>query len=765
MAEISFQESGINVTAKASLDLKKIVLVGNPNVGKSVIFKLLTGSYVLVSNFPGTTVEVSRGRMRIGDSVYELIDTPGVNSLIPQSEDEWVAIEILLREKPDIIIQVADAKNLRRTLLVTSQLVEFGIPMVLVLNMIDEAEDRGIEIDSQGLSKLFSIPVVEAVAIYGKGKKQILNAIQNAQEPQNPLLAQPAGERVLQELKGLQPPVLLSVEWMADNNRDLTRIIQYYLGTKSLAALKALQEIPRPPGQGNPARVIAEIRNQLLDKSVAAFKKKRKSRFAEEIGSSKTLWLSLLICGLALFAWNEIGAFLGVPTPFTVVRQAVESWLDPLLDPNRYGGNLIRSVLLGEKSGQGYAFGLIPELIHILLLIAPVMLPLGILISRSRAFAYDIGILTRRASTGIPILLAVLLLLYEFVGYTGAQTLVGLIEKVLFGQHLIPYLQSLLPLGFFSDLLVGRYGIISMGLTYAIGIVLPVVGTFFIAFGILEDSGYLPRLSILSDRLMRWMGLNGKAVLPMVLGFGCGTMATMSTRILSSKRERFIAIFLLALGIPCSAQLGVMLGIAAGVSAKATLTVIGVVASQLLLVGFLASKIIRGKPSEFIFEIPPIRMPQMKNVVFKTWIRLQWYLKEAVPLFLIGTLALFILDKVQLHGKSLLAWIQAGMEPLLVGLLHLPAQTAGIFLLGFLRRDYGAAGFYDLARKGLLTGQQVVVSMVVITLFVPCLASFLMIVKEQGIKRGLAIAGFIVPFAICVGAVLSWILRTFNIQF
>jgi ferrous iron transport protein B len=765
LAEISFQESGNIVGIKASNDPKKIVLVGNPNVGKSVIFKLLTGSYVLVSNFPGTTVEVARGRMRIGDSVYELIDTPGVNSLIPQSEDEWVAIEILLREKPDIIIQVADAKNLRRTLLVTSQLAEFGVPMILVLNMIDEAEDRGIEIDTQGLSELFAIPVVETVAIYGKGRKQISNAIQNARKPQNPLITRNADEKVIRELKGLAAPALLSVEWMAENSQDLPRIIQFYLGTKSLTTLKDLQEQNGLSSRGNPAREIAEIRNRLLDESVAAFKKKRQKHLADELGGTKTLWLIVLICGVLLFAWNELGALFRISTPYSLLRQMVEGRLDALLNGSTSGGRLLRSVLLGEKSGGRYEYGLIPELVHILLLIAPIMVPLGVLISRSRTFAYEMGVMTRRASTGLPILLGVLLLLYEFVGFTGAGTLVGLLEKGLFGRHLIPYLQSLLPPGFFSELLTGRYGIISMGLTYALGIVLPVVGTFFIAFGLLEDSGYLPRLSILSDRLMRWMGLNGKAVLPMVLGFGCGTMATMSTRILSSKRERFIAIFLLALGIPCSAQLGVMLGIAAGVSAKATLTIIAVVASQLLLVGFLASKLVRGKPSEFIFEIPPIRMPQMKNVLFKTWYRLKWYLKEAVPLFLIGTLVLFILDKVQLHGRSMLAWIQAGMEPVLSGLLHLPAETAGIFLLGFLRRDYGAAGFYDLARRGLLTGQQIVVSMVVITLFIPCLASFLMIIKEQGIKRALAIAGFIVPFSLVVGTVLSWILRTFNIQF
>ena len=746
-------------------NLKKTVLVGNPNVGKSVIFRLLTGNYVMVSNFPGTTVEVSRGKMRVGDSVHEVIDTPGVNSLIPQSEDEWVACEILLREKPDVIVQVADAKNLRRTLLITSQLVEFGIPMVLVLNMIDEAEDRGIEIDSQGISRFFSIPVVETVAIYGKGKRQLLNALANTWKPRNPLPEVYASEKIVQEFSGVASPAFLSVEWLAENNRDLTQTLTNSLGEDLISELKEREEKFHTAGHGNPAKAIGKIRNAMLDEAVASYKKKRRRRFTEEIGGARKLWLGLLLLGLALFAWNEVGAMLQLPTPFTLLRGAVEQKLDASLSSNYFGGSLIRSVLLGERTGKGFAFGIVTELIHVLLLIAPVIVPLSVLISRSRAFAHEFGILTRRSLTGIPILIGVMLMLYEFVGYTGAQTLVGLVEKTLFGQYLVPYLKTLLPSGLISELIAGKYGIISMGLTYALGIVLPVVGTFFIAFGLLEDSGYLPRLSILSDRVMRWMGLNGKAVLPMVLGFGCGTMAVMATRILSSKRERTIAILLLALGIPCSAQLGVMLGIAAGVSLKATLTIFAVVASQLLLVGFLAARLIRGRPSEFIFEIPPIRMPQFKNVAFKTWYRIKWYLKEAVPLFLVGTLALFVLDKVQLFGRSLLLWVQTGMEPVISGVLHLPAQTAGIFLLGFLRRDYGAAGFYDLARTGTLSVQQVVVSMIVITLFVPCLASFLMIIKEQGTKKALAITGFIVPFAICVGAVVSWILRTFNIQF
>ena len=748
---------------------KKVVLVGNPNVGKSIIFRILTGSYVMVSNFPGTTVEVSRGRMQLGGTTYEVVDTPGINSLVPQSEDERVTCEILLREKPDVIVQVADAKNLRRTLLITSQLVEFGIPMVLALNMIDEAEDRGIEIDSQGLSELFSIPTVKTIAIYSKGRRKlqsaIQNAIQNAAPPKNPAIKSFPHESVIQALDNPSPPALLSIEWIAEHNYDLLHTVEGCLGAANFNRLKEWVENYRSTRHTHPAKEVSGIRNRFLDRSVALYKKKRKERFIKEAGNIRKIWLGLLLAGVLFFAWNEFGGLLHLPTPFNFVMRQAEESLNSFAGQGNSGRNIFRSIVLGLNENGSFEYGLLPEAIHLLFFIIPVIVPLAVLLTISRSFAREMGELSRRPTTGLPILLVVLLLLYEFVGFTGAQTLVGLLENVFFEQHFIPWLQALIPQGFLGDLLVGQYGLISMGIVYALGIVLPVVSTFFIAFGLLEDSGYLPRLAILSDRLMRIMGLNGKAILPMVLGFGCVTMATMSTRILSSRRERLIAILLLSLGIPCSAQLGVILGIAAGFTVKATLVIIGVVASQLILVGYLSSRIIGGQPSEFIFEIPPIRIPQMKNVVLKTVYRVRWYLKEAVPLFLAGTLILFFMDKIRIHGQSLLGWFQKGMEPVLSGLLHLPSEAAGIFLLGFLRRDYGAAGLYDLARSGMLTGQQVVVSLIVITLFVPCLATFLMIIKEQGWKKALAITGFIIPFAVSVGTVVGWILRIFDIQF
>lgn len=743
---------------------KKIVLVGNPNVGKSIIFRILTGSYVLVSNFPGTTVEVSRGKMQLGSTTYEIVDTPGINSLIPQSEDERVTCEILLREKPDVIVQVADAKNLRRTLLITSQLAEFGIPMVLALNMIDEAEDRGIEIDSRGISELFSIPVIKTIAIYAKGRKKLLNAIEGARPPVNPLPRLYRNMNVIKALDSLMPPALLCIEWLAENDSDLEIAIEKNFGTVAVNRLKERQENYQASGHHNPAREISKLRNDFLDNSVARYKTKRKSRLLRESGSMKKLWLGLLSGGLIFFLWNEFGRLLGIQTPYEFILQLSEKVLQPYSGSGGSERNIIQDVVFGLNEEGRFEFGLLPGILHLLLFVAPVIVPLAVLL-RSRSFAHNLGALSRKPSTGLPILFVVLLILYEFVGFTGAQTLVGLFESVLFDQHFIPLLQSLIPEGFMANFLVGKYGLISMGVTYAIGIVLPVVGTFFIAFGLLEDSGYLPRLSILSDRLMRIMGLNGKAILPMVLGFGCVTMATMSARILSSRRERLIATLLLSLGIPCSAQLGVILGIAAGFTVKATMVIIAVVASQLLLVGYLSSLIIRGQPSEFIFEIPPIRTPQMKNVVLKTWYRMRWYLREAVPLFLAGTLVLFLMDTIRVHGRSLLDWFQRSVEPVLAGLLHLPSDAAGIFLLGFLRRDYGAAGLYELARAGMLSGQQVVVSLIVITLFVPCLATFLMIIKEQGWKKAMAITCFIVPFAIAVGTVVGWILRTFGIEF
>ncbi len=285
-------------------------------------------------------------------------------------------------------------------------------------------------------------------------------------------------------------------------------------------------------------------------------------------------------------------------------------------------------------------------------------------------------------------------------------------------------------------------------------IVLPVVGTFFFAFGALEDSGYLPRLSVLADRMFRFMGLNGKAVLPMVLGLGCVTMATLTTRILSTRKERLLATLLLALAVPCAAQLGVILGMLAWVSFRAVLFLLAVLLLQMLVVGWAADKIMPGKRSDFVVELPPMRLPVFGNLLRKTWSRVVWFLREAVPLFILGTAFLFLLDRL-----AILPFIVRVAEPLMAGWLDLPAKAAEAFVMGFLRRDYGAAGLFEMARQGMLDNTQIMVSLVTMTLFVPCVANFFVIIKEHNYKKAALMMGFIIPYAVLVGGIVNLFLR------
>jgi ferrous iron transport protein B len=293
-----------------------------------------------------------------------------------------------------------------------------------------------------------------------------------------------------------------------------------------------------------------------------------------------------------------------------------------------------------------------------------------------------------------------------------------------------------------------------MALSYSIAIILPVVGTFFVAFGVLEDSGYLPRLAVMTDRVFRLMGLNGKAVLPMILGLGCDTMATLTSRILETRKERLLVILLLALAVPCSAQLGVILGMLGALGLGATLVWAGVVTATLLAVGVVAARVLPGDRGDFLLEIPPLRVPRLGNIGAKTVARIEWYLREAVPLFVLGTVLLFASTEL-----GLLALVERAAEPVVVGLLGLPPRAADAFLVGFLRRDYGAAGLFHLFSTGALDTTQAVVSLVTITLFVPCVANLLVIVKEQGARVALAIAAFVFPFAFAVGAVVRLLLR------
>jgi ferrous iron transport protein B len=636
----------------------KVILIGNPNVGKSVIFGLLTGKYVTVSNYPGTTVEVSYGNISIGDRKFILIDSPGVNNLTPMSEDEKVTRDILIREKAEAVVLVADAKNLKRAIMLLIQLAEMNLPCVLDLNMEDEAKARGIEIDYQKLSSLLNIEVVGTIAPQKKGINTLKEAILNPGQVSIKATYNSVIEEYTNKISAILPDSNISRRSIAlmilSGDESLKRWLMANLNSENI---KKIEEL-RDEAQSKLKEPISSIINNA------------RIRSAEEI------------------------------------VKAVQK------QNNTTGGKLLQIL----NSWAIHSFW------------------------------------------GIPILLLVISAFYLFVGKFGAGILVDFFDEIIFGRYIAPVIdisvKSILPEGFFQDMLIGKYGIFTMALTYAIGIILPITSTFFIAFGFLEDSGYLPRLAVVSDRAFRVLGLNGKAILPMILGLGCGTMATMSTRILETKREKIIATFLIALAIPCSAQLGVVFGMLGPLSIKAVLWWSSCIILVLMLTGYLASKFVPGEKPDFFIELPPLRMPSFMNIIIKTLSRIEWYLKEAVPLFILGTFILFILDRI-----NVLVWIENFASPVVVSFLGLPPKATEALIMGFLRRDYGAAGLFDMARQGLLNEIQIVVSLVTLTLFVPCLANFFMIIKERGIKTAILMMSLIMPFAILVGGLLNFIMQ------
>ena len=633
-----------------------LLLMGSPNVGKSALFHALTRAHVTISNYPGTTIALSRAPLKDGGP--PLYDTPGIYGLLPLSEDEEIARQALVNPGTSRAIVVVDAKNLRRGLALALEVAEAGRPIVIALNMEDEARALGYRIDPEALAGKLGVPVVPTVATRGEGVEALREALARAARP-TPRPAYPA-------------PIAQAID-------DVVALLPPDMRERRLLALSVL---------AGESALLEECAPGLPEETLAAFARIRKA--------------------LSARLTNPLRAVL------TVARLAEAAKLEQAA---------------AQRDGAGYR----------------------------KPFRERLGEWAMQPVTGPLILLGVLFGLYKFVGEFGAGTLVGLLEEDLFEGVLNPLLASWVEAlsgpAFLREMIVGPYGLFTMGLTYALAIILPVVGTFFLAFGVLEDSGYLPRLSLLVNRIFRAMGLNGKAVLPMVLGLGCDTMATLTTRILETPKERLLVTLLLALGIPCSAQLGVIMGLLGEASAASILIWAGLVTGVLLALGLPPARILPGDPSDFIVEIPPMRIPQLSNVLIKTLARIEWYLKEAVPLFLVGTLALFLLDKA-----GALAWLQELASPLVNGFLGLPDAATNSFLIGFLRRDYGAAGLFALAKAGTLDSTQVLVSLVTITLFIPCLANLLIIVKECGTRTALAMSAFIFPFAFLVGGALRYVL-------
>ena len=641
-----------------------IAIVGNMNVGKSSLFSWLCDTDAASMNFPGTTVSIAAGHIKSLQAIA--YDTPGIYSIFSANEDEVVSRDILLPHQSfapvSSILLVADAKNMKRSLAIALQYAEYGLPMLIDINMVDESAARGIEIDFEKLAGILGIDVCSSIAREGIGVRKILAKLKS------PRIAKK----------------LVNYPFWVNNFIDIIE--------------KLCRDSDISP------RVIALL---LLagDKSIEGY----------------------------------LGRKFG--------RELLTELKDLATDYRQEDTETFRALIANLYNKK--AEGIVKE---IQVIEPPLKNP----------YLATFGDWCTQLHTGIPIAITVLILVYLFVGTFGATFVVDTINGVIFKGYIIPWTTKLLqpiPSQFFRDMFVDPdFGILPTGVFLALGLVMPVLFCFYLVFGILESSGYLPRLSILLDKVFRKMGLNGKGVIPLVMGFSCVTMAILTTRLLDTKREKNIATFLLLLGMPCAPLIAVMFVILDKMPFSATLTIFGIIFTQTFVAGFVANKIIPGQGSPLIFEIPPMRFPKPMQVLESAAHKTYFFIKEAIPVFIFASLFVFLFEKV--GGLEIAEDL---LRPVIHNLMGLPEKSVQVFIKTIIRRESGATELEHL--RGIYTNLQLVVNLLIMTFLTPCINAILVLFKERGKKTGILIIGTVILYAILMGSLVNFICLALGVTF
>jgi ferrous iron transport protein B len=649
-----------------------IVLVGNPNVGKSVFFNYLSGMYVDVSNYPGTTIELMRGSYHFDGRTYDVYDTPGIYGVSSFNDEESVARDVILRA--DIILDIVDGVHLERDLFLTQQLIDMGKRVVVAVNFMDEVRNHHLEINIPLLSENLGVPVITTTAVTKEGFDKLGEILQSATTGHQ-------DEHLHHELHSL-----LSI---AGSQAEALLILE---GDDIIARRHGI-----PPGTArdriyvNRRNHVNDMYNRVLTETLSPH------RLSDSIGRWTTHpWLGIPILVLVLFLmYLFIGDF---------VAQRLVHYTE-----NEFGHRVFEY--------------------------------------HTKIFAARFTGVTIKAEIVDPDNPVPIMQTFTFPRGTGADPLQNKAMNDFLSGH-----RGNIDFTFthpVATVLFGEYGVITMTITYLLFLLLPLVTAFYLSLSLLEDSGYLPRLATLVDRLMHSIGLNGRAVIPLILGFGCVTMATVTTRLLGNEREKTIATSILQFAIPCSAQIAVVAALLAGAGIQATLLYSVIIFSCLAVAGTILSRVIEGETTPLLIDLPPMRIPRLDNVMRKTGIRAYYFMKEATPWFFLGALAVGIM---QITGM-LTVWSNI-LEPLTVHWLQLPKEAAIAFVMGLVRRDFGAAGLYSMH----LTPHQIVVALVTITLFVPCIASLLVMVKERGVRQAVLIWSGTWILAFSIGGFVSQVL-------
>jgi len=571
------------------MSVNKVLLMGNPNVGKSAIFSRLTGARIIVSNYPGTTVEFTQGRMKIGEERPMVIDVPGTYTLEPTSKAEEVAVRML--KDGDLIINVVNATNLERNLYLTLELLEKNIPVIVALNMWDETKHQGIAIDARKLEEKLGVPVVPTCGLTGEGIRKLITRLAETKI----LKARTSSDSEKWERTG---EIVEDVQRLTHHHHTL---------------LQRLEELSIRPLSGIPI-ALAVIYGafwaiRLIGETLINF-------VFEPL--FERLWLPLML---------RLAAFLGE-------------------------GNFLHSIFIGNLIEGKIDFGI-------------------------------------------------------------------------------------------------SFGVLTTGLFVPVAMVLPYIVSFYLILGILEDFGYLPRLAIMVDNLMHHFGLHGYAIIPMMLGLGCNVPGALALRLLEGRREKFIAATLMAISVPCMAQIAMIVGLVGQRGGQYLGIVFGTLFFILIIKGMVLNKLIKGQSPEILIEIPPYRLPQLIGVIKKLWMRISWFLKEAVPFVLLGVLFVNIL-----YALNIIDFFSNLFAPLVTGLWGLPKEAVSALIVGFFRKDIAVGMLGPLN----LTTKQLVIGSTILAIYFPCIATFIVLVRELGIKDMLKSAAIMMFVALVVGTLLNIIL-------
>ena len=630
---------------------KNVLLIGSPNVGKSLTFNKLTGMTAMVSNYPGTTVDIDEGNFTYENKTVHLTDPPGLYDLNTITEEERVAKLLVLDEQFDLMVHVVDAKNLEKSIDLTLQLIDAGKDVILVLNMMDELEKIGATVDAESLSHELGIPIVMTAAAENRGLDELKHTIVNYDSIENQLLSE--SKTLLDVDYGRA--IEIAISEIKDNIKGSYPVSKRYLAVSLLEGDEDSENLVKEKEDYAALSKVIDAQKAKFDQPVKYLTKLRLADYAK----------------------------------YTTIDSV----------------NVQDKDSLGEKLSR--------------IMIHPIY--------------------------GLIILACVLYFgLYLIVGVLGAGILVDFLENTIFGQYINPAVTAVvvqyIPWVPIQNLFVGEYGIVTLGLTYGFGIILPIVSLFFIVFSILEDSGYLPRLALLVDNGFKKIGLSGRSVIPFVLAVGCGSMATMVTRTRETRRERNIATMLMALLSQRPKSIWIWLA---------------VIVFNFVVIGFLAKRFVPGAQPSFFMELPPLRWPKLSHIAKKTWTRLVMYIKELIPIFILISVIIWALDLC-----GIFQWIIACISPV-VNAIGLPTSTSSSFVLGFFRRDFGAAGLMTIQNQ--LTGVQLLVASVTLTLFLPCVAQLMIMIKERGVKLAGLIAVMSIVLAFTMGFIVNFILTSLNV--